>query len=341
MKKENCIMFNSRFINNYSEGNMKYLPVFLTEEGIKSLNYPEILEEILIKADRLTLNYPEVLEEILKKVDASVFSSKSGSALAALKSYSHSLLDNNSINLKTIATGSAMALLLIYASKGLNNKSQLEIKNSLINSMKYAQLTSNDSSFQEGNFQEIEETIYETIKSAPLPDNLICSAEIPFDADIKKPAYDTPTLASRGSSKPEVKNSTSFSELNKMNASELIKLSKRKFHMTATAYDLSYKSCRKTREHPAYGITASGARATVGRTIAVDPKVVPLGSKVYIIFPESYSHMNGVYVAEDTGSLIKGNKIDIFFGEDNPGEMVVNKKALEFGIQLVEVYLLE
>ena len=143
---------------------MKYLPVFLTEEGIKSLNYPEILEEILIKADRLTLNYPEVLEEILKKVDASVFSSKSGSALAALKSYSHSLLDNNSINLKTIATGSAMALLLIYASKGLNNKSQLEIKNSLINSMKYAQLTSNDSSFQEGNFQEIEETIYETIK---------------------------------------------------------------------------------------------------------------------------------------------------------------------------------
>ena len=61
---------------------------------------------------------------------------------------------------------------------------------------------------------------------------------------------------------------------------------------------------------------------------------------MYIIFPESYSHMNGVYVAEDTGSLIKGNKIDIFFGEDNP-ERWSSTKGFEFGIQLVEVYLLE
>lgn len=341
MKKENCVTINSQFFNSYSNGTMKYLPVFLTEEDIKSLNYPEILEEILMKADRLTLNYPEVLDEILRKVDASVFSSKSGSVLSALKSYSQTLLENNSINLKTVATGSAMALLLIYASKGLDNKSQLDIKNSLINSMGYSQLTSNSTSFQEGSFQEVEEMIYETVKSAPLPNTLVCSAEIPFDVNIKKPAYDMPVLASRGNSKPEVISGTALSELKKMDSSELIKQSKKKFHMTATAYDLSYKSCRKTREHPAYGITASGARATVGRTIAVDPKVIPLGSKVYIVFPEKYSHLNGVYIAEDTGSLIKGNKIDVFFGEDNPGETVVNKKAYEFGLQLVEVYLLE
>lgn len=341
MKKENCLTLNSQFFNKYSDRTMKYLPVFLTEEDINSLNYPEILEEILMKADRLTLNYPEVLDEILRKVDASAFSSKSGSVLSALKSYSQTLLDNNSINLKAVATGSAMALLLIYTSKGLNNKSQLDIKNSLINSMEYSQLTSNSASFQEGNFQDAEEMIYETIKSAPLPNTLICSVEIPFDANIKKPAYDAPVLASRGSSKLEVKNSTSLSKLQKMDASELIKQSKKKFHMTSTAYDLSYKSCGKTREHPAYGITASGARATVGRTVAVDPKVIPLGSKVYIIFPEKYSHLNGVYIAEDTGSLIKGNKIDIFFGEDEPGETVINKKAYEFGLQLVEVYLLE
>jgi len=35
---------------------------------------------------------------------------------------------------------------------------------------------------------------------------------------------------------------------------------------------------------------------------------------MYIIFPEEYSHLNGVYIAEDTGSLIKGNKL-IYFSE--------------------------
>ena len=49
--------------------------------------------------------------------------------------------------------------------------------------------------------------------------------------------------------------------------------------------------------------TAIGTTMTPYRTIAVDPKVIPLGSKVEI---------NGkVYVAEDTGGAIKGNRIDI------------------------------
>lgn len=50
-------------------------------------------------------------------------------------------------------------------------------------------------------------------------------------------------------------------------------------------------------------ITKSGTVATPGKTIAVDPDVIPLGTKVLI---------NGVeYIAEDTGGKIKGNKIDI------------------------------
>ena len=49
--------------------------------------------------------------------------------------------------------------------------------------------------------------------------------------------------------------------------------------------------------------TASGTTVTPYRTIAVDPRVIPLGSKVII---------NGkVYFAEDTGGAIKGNKIDM------------------------------
>lgn len=51
--------------------------------------------------------------------------------------------------------------------------------------------------------------------------------------------------------------------------------------------------------------TSTGATCTQGRTIAVDPSVIPLGSKVEI---------NGhTYTAEDTGGGVKGNHIDIYF----------------------------
>ena len=69
------------------------------------------------------------------------------------------------------------------------------------------------------------------------------------------------------------------------------------------------------------GITASGKTATAGRTIATDPKVIPLGSKVVI---------NGwEYVAEDTGGAIKGNRIDIYVDD--------HKEALNLGKYKAEV----
>lgn len=112
-------------------------------------------------------------------------------------------------------------------------------------------------------------------------------------------------------------------------------------HMKATAYDLSFESCGKSRSHPEYGITFSGTKATAGRTIAVDPEVIPLGSCVRITFPEKYSHLDGIYIAEDTGSLIKGNIIDVFFGEDEAGSSVINEQAMEFGVQDVDVEIID
>lgn len=50
--------------------------------------------------------------------------------------------------------------------------------------------------------------------------------------------------------------------------------------------------------------TATGTTPEVGRTIAVDPAVIPLGSEIEI---DGKS-----YIAEDTGGAIKGNRIDIF-----------------------------
>ncbi|WP_248926564.1 stalk domain-containing protein [Paenibacillus hamazuiensis] len=71
-------------------------------------------------------------------------------------------------------------------------------------------------------------------------------------------------------------------------------------------------------------------------TISVDPNVIPLGSLVYI---EGYSYdglpQGGMMArALDTGGSIKGNRIDIFV----PG---TQKKASEFGIQNVKIYVLK
>lgn len=71
--------------------------------------------------------------------------------------------------------------------------------------------------------------------------------------------------------------------------------------------------------------TASGTEMTVGRTVAVDPEVIPLGSTVYI---------NGfAYVAEDTGSAIKGNRIDVL--------LPTHEEALDFGVQYANVSIIK
>ena len=92
--------------------------------------------------------------------------------------------------------------------------------------------------------------------------------------------------------------------------------------VTATAYDACVRCCGKTD-----GITRSGTKARVGRTIAVDPSVIPLGTKIYI--PE----LGKVFTAEDTGGAIKGNRIDIFM--DN------HEIAEDFGVQNLQAYILE
>lgn len=77
-------------------------------------------------------------------------------------------------------------------------------------------------------------------------------------------------------------------------------------NVTLTAYSVDVASTGKTSEHPQYGITASGTKVSEGRTIAVDPKVIPIGWWVYI-------EGIGLRRAEDTGSAIKGNIIDVYF----------------------------
>lgn len=69
--------------------------------------------------------------------------------------------------------------------------------------------------------------------------------------------------------------------------------------------------------------TATGTVPTAGRTVAVDPSVIPYGSEVII------SGHSNTYIAEDCGGAIKGNRVDICFD--------THQEALNFGIQYLEV----
>lgn len=93
------------------------------------------------------------------------------------------------------------------------------------------------------------------------------------------------------------------------------------FDVEVTAYTLSEASCSKGTSHPAYGKTANGTNLAghslySARAIAVDPRVIPLGTRVRISFKDpEMRRFNGVYTAVDTGGAIKGNRIDLFAGE--------------------------
>ena len=70
--------------------------------------------------------------------------------------------------------------------------------------------------------------------------------------------------------------------------------------------------------------TCTGAVASSQHTIAVDPRVIPYGTRVMI---------NGVvYIAEDKGGGVKGHHIDIFYD--------THAESKNHGIQNVEVFLL-
>lgn len=90
----------------------------------------------------------------------------------------------------------------------------------------------------------------------------------------------------------------------------------KEFKVTATAYCSCEKCCGKND-----GITATGTKATEGRTIAVDPKVIPYGTEVIID--------GHTYIAEDCGGAVKGNAIDIYFDS--------HEEAVTFGKKTVTV----
>ncbi|PLS04850.1 3D domain-containing protein [Neobacillus cucumis] len=91
--------------------------------------------------------------------------------------------------------------------------------------------------------------------------------------------------------------------------------------VNASAYTLNFARCT--------GITATGINLKKNpnqKVISVDPKVIKLGSKVYV---PGY----GYAIAGDTGGAIKGNKIDVFI----PSQ----KAALQWGRKTLKIQILK
>lgn len=101
--------------------------------------------------------------------------------------------------------------------------------------------------------------------------------------------------------------------------------------MNATAYTSSFADTGKHPDHPEFGICYTGMKAREG-IIAVDPKVIPLYTKVYVEVVGSTPDY-GFAVAGDIGSAIKGNIIDIYLDSRDA--------VAKWGKKKVKVYILK
>lgn len=124
-------------------------------------------------------------------------------------------------------------------------------------------------------------------------------------------------LPSHIKNKPAVKKSATTTKKSATHPSNV----KKTIKMSATAYTANCKGCS--------GITKTGLNLRKNpslKVIAVDPKIIPLGSKVWV---EGY----GIAVAGDIGSAIKGKKIDLFMSKKstakNWGRKTVTVKLLK------------
>nr|WP_289623497.1 3D domain-containing protein [Alkalihalobacillus deserti] len=99
--------------------------------------------------------------------------------------------------------------------------------------------------------------------------------------------------------------------------------------VVATGYTAGYESTGKNPNHPGYGITFSGVKVKrdLYSTIAADPSVYPIGT---VLFIPGY----GYGVVADTGSAIKGHRIDLYYD-------TISEVYNEWGKQEVEVYLVK
>lgn len=111
--------------------------------------------------------------------------------------------------------------------------------------------------------------------------------------------------------------------------------------MRVSAYTAGKESTGKTPGSPSYGQTAISiprhpVYAKEWCTVAA-PLDIPIGTKIYIpYFADEPNH--GVFVVEDRGGGITGNKLDVYFGDPEKDKTAL-KRALAFGRRDMEVWI--
>lgn len=157
-----------------------------------------------------------------------------------------------------------------------------------------------------------------TVYSITTEDGVETKREIISQEVVKEP---TTRVIAVGTKATAAKNTTSGgTKTVTTNAGETLNYSK-KLTVSATAYTAA-----------AGKKTASGRVAQYG-VIAVDPKVIPLGTRLYVeSTDDGKSWQYGYCVAGDTGGAVKGNKIDLFFNS--------RSECLQFGRRSAIVYVL-
>lgn len=134
----------------------------------------------------------------------------------------------------------------------------------------------------------------------------------------KEPVIKVVEYGAESSVSVNIDSSDDYADVAKLNYSYYI-------DCEATAYDLS------PEENGGYGgQSATGVPLDKG-VIAVDPRVIPLGSRVYIeAIDGSWSY--GYAVAADTGGAIKGKRVDLCYR--------TQKECIQFGRRPCRVYIL-
>ena len=96
----------------------------------------------------------------------------------------------------------------------------------------------------------------------------------------------------------------------------------RTMQVTATAYSHTDPGCDM--------ITATGTTVHIG-TVAVDPRLIAYGTRMFIVANDG-SYVYGISTAEDCGSSIKGNRIDLYYPTYN--------ECIAFGVRGCTIYFL-
>jgi 3D (Asp-Asp-Asp) domain-containing protein len=123
----------------------------------------------------------------------------------------------------------------------------------------------------------------------------------------------------------------------------LVKTFSSKLKLKANAYAMMSNS-----EGDAFEAAESGNSAITGtpvinksKTVTVDPKVIPSGSRVYIKHSPEYSNLDGIYTAEASDVGNAANQTKMVLGESASGDTAANPNSTANDQHEVEVYVLD